>query len=256
MSGPAPAPPQDERLNRYVGFSVSLHVLLVLIFTVKAVFFSGEPIVYESAVRVDLIGLPDKVAPEVKSAPLAEKETKPDPGPKPLPAKAETKPESAKKDPDAINLDRTRDKQKDALAKLKQMDALEKIQKELESENARKAQAERAKAIKGNVISSGSQLTGLARIQADDYIGEVERKIRENWRLPQWLARKNLKAQVRVRFDEAGKILAAQIVKSSGNPAFDEIVVDTVQKSAPLPAPPQKFARLMNLEGILFGFPE
>jgi len=136
------------------------------------------------------------------------------------------------------------------------MSAFEKIQEDLEKENRRQATLNAAKQIKGNQISSGSQLTGLAKLQAENYIGEVEKKIRQNWVLPQWLARKNLSAQVRVRFDERGHLIAAQIVKSSGNPAFDEIVIETVQKSSPVAPPPEKFVRLFNLEGILFGFPE
>ena len=38
--------------------------------------------------------------------------------------------------------------------------------------------------------------------------------------------------------------------------SFDEIVVDTVRKSSPVPAPPAKFVRILSVEGILFGFPE
>ena len=261
-------PPNDDHLNRYVGFSVIVHVTLILIFTIKSVFFSGPPIEYQSAVRVDLVGLPDKAMPEkitpASPAPPAPETAKPIEKPAP-PQVAETektvKPKVLPKrkpeiDHDAVNLDKTKTKEREAVNRLKQMSAFEKIQQELDDENQKKAAAARSKVIKGNVISTGSQLTGLSRLQADTFISEVEKQIRQNWSLPQWLARKNLSAQIRVRFDEKGNILSAQIVKSSGNPAFDEIVVDTVHKAAPLPPPPEKFVRLMNVEGILFGFPE
>ncbi|MFN7728652.1 MAG: energy transducer TonB [Bdellovibrio sp.] len=250
--------PKNDRLNRYVGFSIGVHVLILLIFTVKA-FFAGDAIEYQSAVRVDLIGLPDKVIPE---------DLKPASGPAPEAppadkteenAKAELPTKLPKTDPDAINLDKNKSKQKDAMAKLKQMSAFEKIQQQELAEERKKLDAlaaAKAKQIKGNQISSGSQLSGISRLQADNYIGNVERQIRANWVLPQYLAKKNLKAQVRVRFDETGQVLSAQIVKSSGNPTFDEIVIDTVQKSSPVPPPPEKFVRLFNLEGVLFGFPE
>lgn len=267
MSSTVPIP-KNDRLNRFVGFSIAAHVAILLIFTVKA-FLAGDAIQYQSAVRVDLIGLPDKITPEAPPpAPKPEPEAKKDTAP-PEPAKAEEKTakmdlpkKDPKVDPDAINLDKTKTRQKDALAKLKQMSAFEKIQQQ-EQEEERKRQeaaaaaaAAKARQIKGNQISSGSQLTGISRIQADNYIGDVERQIRQNWVLPQYLAKKNLKAQVRVRFDEKGQVLSAQIVKSSGNPTFDEIVIDTVQKSSPVPPPPEKFVRLFNLEGVLFGFPE
>ena len=262
--------PKNDRLNRYVGFSIGVHVFILLIFTVKA-FFAGDAIEYQSAVRVDLIGLPDKITPEdIKPAPIA-KEAQKEEAPAPAPAPAEKTEEKAKAelptkqpkiDSDAITLDKNKTKQKDAMAKLKQMSAFEKIQQQELAEERKKqelaaaAAAAKAKQIKGNQISSGSQLSGISRLQADNYIGDVERQIRQNWVLPQYLAKKNLKAQVRVRFDEKGQIISAQIVKSSGNPTFDEIVIDTVQKSSPVPPPPEKFVRLFNLEGVLFGFPE
>jgi colicin import membrane protein len=249
-------------LDRYVGISVTAHVLLVLIFTVKTFLFPSEPIEYQSAVRVDLIGLPDKLPQQEEAAPIPPAQASTELPQPEIPKQATEEPqvkELPKKkpmtDPDAINLERSKMKQREALNRLKQMTALEKIQQELENDRNMKAAAKQRQ-LKGNVISSGSQLTGLAKLQAENYIGEVERQIRQNWSLPHWLATKNLKAQVRVRFDDKGNILSAQIVKSSGNPTFDEIVIDTVHKSAPLPPPPEKFVRLMNLEGILFGFPE
>ncbi len=270
----AAANPQQDSLRRFVWISLIFHIAVGLAFTIKNVFFAGEAIEYQSAVRVDLLGLPDKIKPEVVKDALPAPPAPPSPQAKkqyekPAPEVVE-KPEKEqpplkelvkkvnKKDPDAINLDRHNQlKQKEALNRLKQMSALEKLQEEVAAEPKKvAAAAPAAKPIKGAAISSGSQLTGLSKIQADNFIGDVEKKIRQNWALPQWLAGKNLSAQVRVRFDNNGNILSAQIVKSSGNSSFDEIVIDTVHKSSPLPAPPEKFVRLMSLEGILFGFPE
>jgi len=250
--------PQTDTLGRFVSLSVFAHVFLVLIFTIRAFFFNSEPIDYQSAVKVDLVGLPDKIqplpapstptAPEIQAPPAPKAE-------KPTPAKAkETPKKKTVVDEQAINLDKK--KEKSAMSHLKEMSAFEKIQKELEQDNMKKAEAARAKLIRGNVISTGSQLTGLTKIEAENYIGTVEAQIRQNWSLPQWLASKNLSAQVRVRFDEKGELVSNQIEKSSGNPTFDEIVLDTVRKSSPLPSPPDKFSRLMSTEGILVGFPE
>lgn len=259
--------PHDDRLNRYVGWSVGAHVGIVVFFMLKSIFFGGVPIEYERAVRVDLVGLPDKVTPQdlTPAKPLPNPATAaPTPAAEPqAEAKPEVKKEASpkllpqkKKDNDAINLDKSKSKQKDALNRLKQMEAMEKLEREAEAERAR-AQAEAArKLIKGNQVSSGTQLTGLSKLQAEAYIEQVEQQIRSNWSLPQWLAKKPLTARVRVRFDEKGNITSTQIVKSSGNPSFDEIVVDTVRKSSPVPPPPEKFVRMLSVEGILFGFPE
>ena len=241
-----------------MGWSITIHVLLVLTFTIKAFFFDGA-IEYKSAVRVDLIGLPDKTQDITAAPPAPAPAAPPAPVEEKKPAAPETKPVMPKKskvDPDAVKLEKTKSKEKAAMAKLKQMDAFEKIKKDLENERSKKNSEARQKLIRGNQVSSGSELTGLSKIEAETYIADVERQVHENWALPEWLSRKTLNAQVRARFDEKGAIISAQVVKSSGNPAFDETALAAVQKSSPVPPPPEKFVRLLRLEGILFGFPE
>lgn len=235
-----------DQFNRYVLVSIIVHIAVVLVFTTKAIFFPGEPIVFEAAIKVDLVALPDKIDPNetIKNLPTADEKV-PD-------TKLPTKEKKAK-DPEAINLEKSKKKESAALAKLKQMSALEEIEKQISEDNKKKALD---KLRKGNSLSSGSELKGLNRLQHDNYISSVERHIRQNWSLPEWLSRKNLSAQIRVRFDESGNVISRQIVKSSGNPSFDEVVINTVQMSSPVPAPPAKFTRIMSAEGILFGFPE
>jgi colicin import membrane protein len=254
----------QEPMNRFIGYSLVAHVLIFAIFAVKAAFFKGEPIVFESAIKVDLVGLPDKVtapplpeavspAPSTAATPAPQVETKIEPAlPTPKLAQKEKKVDI---DTEAINLDVTKRKQSAALERLKRLSALEAIEKEVSEENKKKA-LDKLKQIKGNVLSNGSELSGVTRLQHDNYIAVVEHHVRQNWALPEWLARKNLKAQVRVRFDENGNIISRDIFKSSGNPSFDEVVLNTVEKSSPVPAPPAKFARILSVEGILLGFPE
>ncbi|GIL18194.1 MAG: hypothetical protein BroJett040_19450 [Oligoflexia bacterium] len=240
---------QKDEFWRSVVYSLGVHITLFFILTVKTVFFPGEPISYQAAVRVDLVALPDKMSPEEKisqapAEPVKEtpKEVTP---PKPTPPPVKTD--------DTVNLGKTKDKQKAALDKLKAMSALEDINKQVEQERRSKTPP---KVYKGNQLSSGTELTGLSKLQHETYIAQVERHIKQNWAVPQWLAQKNLKAQVRVRFDERGNLLSNDIYRSSGNPSFDEIALETVQKSAPVPPPPEKFVRILSSEGILFGFPE
>ncbi len=255
----------QDSFKKYVIGSLLFHILIVSFFSIKAIFFSGVPIDYQAAIKVDLVALPDKTDPNLaKDIENIMPETKVEK----LENKSETiqkieitknqvkMPEKALKskvkEPDAINLDKTKSKQEAALAKLKAMSALEEIEKQVSEENTKKM----IKQIKGNQLSSGSELTGLSKIQHDSYISDVERHIRKNWQLPEWLANKNLKAQVRVLFDSQGQIIAKEITKSSGHPSFDEVVLLTIQNSNPVPTPPEKFVKIMSVEGILFGFPE
>lgn len=250
---------QDESLKKYVIGSVVFHACVVAFFSIKAVFFSGQPIDYQAAIKVDLIALPDRTDPNLIEDSIPTKEEKPAQTEKIEINKAEVKPAEKPtvkkvvvKEPEAINLDKTKTKQQAALAKLKAMSALEELEKQVAAENTKKV----IKQIKGNQLSSGTELTGLNKLQHDNYIADVERHIRKNWQLPEWLANKNLKAQVRVLFDSTGQITAREIFKSSGNPSFDEVVLMTIQNSSPVPPPPEKFVQIMSVEGILFGFPE
>ncbi len=250
-------------LKKYVKTSLVIHVAIFLGLTIKATFFTDAPMQLENAIRVDLVGMPDKV-PEIPPAPAPEpaappkapempkKETLPPPVvPKPEPVKQAPK----TKEPDAINLDKTKSKQKQALEKLKQMEALEAIQKDLESEHKKKAaQAAKDVKYKGNVLNAGTELTGINKLQADNYTNDVYKHMKNYWEIPQYIKNNGLSTLVLVRFDEAGNILSKSIVKSSGNQAFDEIVLTAIQNSSPVPPPPGKFAKIASVEGFLFRF--
>ncbi len=254
---------ENISLKNYVKISMIVHVGIFLALTIKATFFTDPPIVLENAIRVDMVGLPDKVkeappapepaAPQPKQVEMPKKEVVPPP----VVAKPEpVKPQPKAKEPDAINLNKTKSKEKQALEKLKQMAALEAIQKDLDAENKKKAAAKAVAQVKykGNVLASGSELTGINKLQADNYTGEVLRHMKNHWEIPQYIKNNSLSTMVLVRFDESGIILSKSIVKSSGNPAFDEIVLTAIQNSSPVPPPPAKFAKIASVEGFLFRF--
>lgn len=249
---------EKDQFTQALKISLGLHIAIVLIFTVRTFFFSSESINFEQAIRVDMVGLPDKI--ENLSPPGATAEesqtqevtatTLPALIKPPLPTKVQ--PQQTPKDKEAINLDKTKAKQKQAMEKLKQMSALEQIQKELESDKKKGSNAKSN--YKGNILSPGSALTGVNRLQAENYISTVHGHITANWYLPEYLQNKDLQTSVIVRFDENGNILSKAIVKSSGNPQFDEYVLAAIQKSSPVPPPPEKFMRISSFEGFLFNF--
>lgn len=270
---------EDQQLKRGLGISFVLHIALLCFFTVKAVFFTQEPIDFSQAVRVDIVGLPEKVEPTTLPPP-AQEEAKPalpekekpqekppeKPVVKPLEKVAEKKPtpveplkQPAHKAEDAVNLEKVKSKQQSALEKLKAMAALEKIKQEAEKTKNTPGQGKSetgAQKIKGNILSPGTSLTGLSKLQHDSYAADLDRHIKDNWSLPEWLAKRDFKAQARVFIDSRGNILDRKIVKSSGNPSYDEEVLATIDRSAPFPAPPEKFVAIVSVDGILIGFPE
>jgi len=257
---------QKDDLLKGLKVSLGLHIALVAIFTVRGVFFTPEKIDYSAAVRVDIVGLPDKVE-EQQLPPKQEEAAKPEPvKPEPAPktppkeVKVEKPVKAPKKDTEAISLEKDKNKQKEALDKLKAMSAIENLKKEVEKENKKVAGVSDSKStatkIKGNVLAAGTALTGLNKLQHDSYLSSLDQQIKQHWYLPEWLAKKPLRAQVRLKIDEKGQILAREIVLSSGNPSYDELALETIDKSAPFAAPPEKFVTIVAVNGLVIGFPE
>ena len=106
------------------------------------------------------------------------------------------------------------------------------------------------KTSKGEVISSGpGEGEGAAAlgqggrgggvVKGMEYIIYQNRMlstIKYNW---VWVGqRSNLKVIVRFNIKDNGEIVGLKVVQPSGNPSYDESVLRAVQKSSPLPAPP------------------
>jgi len=110
--------------------------------------------------------------------------------------------------------------------------------------------------IYGNKISAGSSLASDAKeSDEENYLDILRDRLQENWTLPVWIARQKLSAQIQVFVDSRGRLQNFRMVKSSGNPQFDDAVRRSVQKSQPFPPPPQSIATLISGEGVLIGFP-
>jgi colicin import membrane protein len=232
----------DASLKKMFLISFAAHFLIALFFIIKFNFSSNETLIFQSAVRVDMVGLPQKNMPE-------EVQETPAPSPEPVkPAPAVETPPKQKSRDQAIDFKK---KQNSAIDKLKALEAIENLKKAEEAKTQKHSPA-----IKGNVISPGTAIKGLARGEYDSYIGKIDSHIKKNWLLPEWLARAGLRARVLVKFDEKGFISERKILLSSGNPAYDEAALRAVETSSPFPAPPEKFVRIVAVDGIIFQFPD
>ncbi len=255
---------QDDNLSTGLKVSIGLHIALVAVFSIRATFFEPQQINYAAAVRVDIVALPDKITaqqlpPKQEKTSKSEPKTIPKSPPKEMPAEKPLK--VVRKDPEEIKLNKEKVKQKEALEKLKTMAAIEEIKKEAEKEQSKKMAGigdtkPPLSKIKGNVISPGTALTGLSRLQHDSYLASLDQQIKQNWVLPEWLAKKSLRAQARLKIDEKGRVLSREITLSSGNSSYDELALETIDKSAPFAPPPEKFVSLVAVSGLLIGFPE
>ncbi len=258
------------KLSKGVLYSLIAHVALVLAMIIQVVFYPSEALDLSRAIRVDMVDLPDKLT----SQPIPEDTTKlpekkvaepaPEPEPTPEPKKPETK--VAKEEPkpkfpekkekpaeEAVNINKVKSKQKEALNKLKAAAAIEK----LKEEESKKTEAAKAKQVfKGRVLSAGTSITGLDKLQSDSYLSQLDGRIKAQWALPQWLIGKPLRARVHIKFDENGNILFKKVAQSSGNQTYDEYCLLAIDKATPLPKVPEKFSTVYKVDGVVIGFPD
>lgn len=239
--------PFSAKLGESFGLAILFHGVIVVLFTVKLIFFPDMPLSLDSAIRVDVVGLPDKV--HDLNPPQPETKPKEVPKPKEDPKDTSVKMPDKIKAPDTINLDKAKLKQNEALDKLKKMNAIDQIKKSLEAESKPKSAP-----VKGNVISPGTSLTGLNKLQHDEYRGLLNEHVKKNWTTPEWLNQKKLRAQVLVKFDASGILLERKIIHSSGNGEFDALAMSALEKSVPLPAPPEKFVDIVKYNGVVVEF--
>jgi TonB family protein len=246
----------NETVGRGVSVSIFAHLAVVALVLIKCLVFPGKTIPYVPTLRVDIVGLPDvlkkdlhpvtETKPESKSAPKPQveppSEAKVKPVEKIVPEKTD---EMVMKPKTAPSEDRAK-KLKNALNRIK---ALEKVS---EQDHASTAAPE----VKGNKISKGSSLDGDAKEAAEaSYYDVLRDKLRDNWELAPWIQRQHLDAQIRVFIDSHGRVRQFVVVKSSGNPQFDEAVKLSVQQGQPFPTPPDGLVSSLLTDGILVGFP-
>ena len=74
-----------------------------------------------------------------------------------------------------------------------------------------------------------------------DYMENVRTKLRKNWSYPDFLEEGHTK--VLFKLDREGYVISGDILESSGNPVYDESVVDAIHKSEPFGRFPQNSTR-------------
>jgi len=253
-----------DQFNRFVLISLVLHLCLGLVWMVQNFLSPSSPIAYQKAIRVDVIGLPDKIDEPTSPASAVKKNDSSDQqseNKSPFEEKKNQGNEEKKSVKSEMQDKRsTLTKQKMVkntigTSKLSQLSALEKLEQSVAAEESRNRILKQM-IFKGNAIVEGSSLTGIDKIEAEDYVGSVESHLRSFWKLPQWMANSKHRAKALVKWDTRGIPVLIQIIESSGNDEFDNIVMETIQKAVPFPEPPEKFAVLMRRQGVIFGFPE
>ena len=103
----------------------------------------------------------------------------------------------------------------------------------------------------GSAARSSSGGSSISPLIIKTYANQVHRKISRNWRIPPGVPTDGgLTASLVFKVDGNGNINNIRITKSSGNSAFDEYCIKAVNRSAPIPPPPDELAKEAKNEGI------
>jgi colicin import membrane protein len=201
----------------------------------------------------EAVKLPDKDKPVEKLPPKPEpekakvEEKKPEakkPEVKPQPQQATAKPEEKKPEPAKAETSSLTAEEREKQIR----DAIEKIKgKVQEKEKSRPGDQPNG----SGPSSSGSGPTTLGGVPDQGgggvvrglefimYTEQVKRRVKESWIVTE--KKPGLTATVRFGVQPDGEVFAIELVKRSGDRAFDESVVRAVNKANPLPPPPQTY---------------
>ena len=229
----APAP--DGGNGRALVLAVGVHALLLLALN-WGTLWSQQP--QDMSVEAELwSAVPQPAAPKAEIPP--EPDVPPTPEPEPQPEPPPVKPAEAPKpvvDPQ-IAIDKLKKKQAE-----KEEETKRKAQEKQEAKEAQTRHQEAVKRLQSMAGSAGTPVdTGVAPKASGpsaSYIGRLRAKVKPNITFPDNLLQNvagNPTAEVEVTCSPSGKIEDVNLVKSSGNSAWDEAVLNGLRKTAMLP---------------------
>jgi TonB family protein len=220
----------------------------------------------KTAIRVDLVGLPNVKLDDMANIDPTEEVGKSEP---PAEAKPDEPSENAMKLPDAEAAKAAEAKKTEEAKKIAEKKRLDDARKRLDTLRAsmradqkRQAAIDKLKGkggrpeLAGNILSEGYSVTGDVATDQDVYTGKAKAHLRKHWSVPAWMTASSLKAQVLVKVAPDGRIVSSQFLKRSGNEEFDRYVEESIGAANPLPPPPDTLQRILLEQGIAWGFPE
>ena len=250
------APVPDRGNGRALVLAVSVHALLLLALN-WGTLWTQQP--QDMSVEAELwSAVPQPVAPAAKTTPEPEIPPTPEPQPEPEPPAPVAPPAKPAQAPPPvvdpqIAIDKLKKKQaeekqqaqEEKKAKLKAAKEEEAKRKAEEKQEAKEAEARHQAAVKrlqSMAGSTGSPVdTGVAPKASGpsaSYIGRLRAKVKPNITFPDNFLQSvvgNPTADVEVTCSPSGKIESVDLVKSSGNSAWDEAVLNGLRKTAMLP---------------------
>lgn len=233
----------QKTLFNFTALSFAGHLCIFLFLFFSPKMFQSQSIEIKESIRVDMIGLPDIQRPQAPSQRKAKKEVK-KPAP-PKPKLKELKPQAKPKKPPAEKKIKKAEKPKPdpKQTKTAQSQAIANLREE-------------KRLYKGEQLSKGDSQTGeVNALLISAYSARIRSHINRNWNIPQFLADKDFRATIVIYINKLGQVTRIELEKTSGDESFDQIVIETIRMSSPLPEPPSELVYSLSREGIGFNFP-
>jgi len=218
-----------------------------------------EPKTAPPALPKDVVKLPEKEKPAEKPPLKLETEKAKAEEKKPEVKKAETKPEPAKvvAKPEEKKLDAKKgetppvsseERDKQIVAALDRIKA--QVKDKEKTGQGGQAGGSGPPSIGGAPGGGGGGLVrGLEFIR---YTEQIQRRMRESWIVTE--KKPGLSAIVRFRIQPDGEVLEVEMVRPSGDTAFDQSVVRAVRKANPLPPPPPTYQQEFATQKVEMNF--
>ena len=220
-----------QELRRLIAISAAAHLAVVVVYG-----FSPESkiSVPRGVVSVELVRAPAAARPTT-SAPVA----KPVP-PKPVPPKPKkvvlpAEPTTPKIEPKVV------EKPPPVQPKPKPEQQYEDVLAQLRAESGEDAPPTEIAEAAPAVIGSPGSPTGVAiSPEVAAWLKRAKIHVRKHWVVPPGFRTQFLEARVEVDLDASGGVRGTpRLSRRSGNPWYDEGVIRAIQKSSPLPPPPE-----------------
>lgn len=247
----------QDNLNRYLLKSIYVHLAILFLAIVAHIasdlkFFQFEKPpkkveVVQTAVRIDVVGLPKHTLQELKKIDLSQ-------------VAEEPVKETTSKSNETSKVEFKTKRKKVNLSNLLKKFSTKKVQKiKVKRNKAIDTSKLNNLILEGNKLSKGSSSTGNEMSEAAQmfvrYIQSVPDKVKPNWRLPSYLIDKELSCRIRVYIGSNGQIMRSEIYESSGDNEYDKKALEAVKRTVRLPKPHKDImARVANGDVIL-GFP-
>ena len=248
----------DKKFKSFLVTAILLHILFFLFALISEYVYDFDIFpskdkklkteVIESAVKIDVVGLPKFTLKELEKMDINTTVEKPEEL-KDSKINETSKIEFKKK---AKKVDLSNLLNKISTKKLKKV----KVKKE-ESRIDRKRLNQLV--LEGNKVSKGSSTTGkqvsFNQQEYMLYVQSLPDKIKQYWRLPSYLIDRDLKCRLRVFLSATGSLLNVEVYESSGEEEFDKKAILAVKQASPFPKPSPSILTKVLSGDIILGFP-